>query len=432
MRQIASPFRSTGIPAKLEFHTASSGVTVFEIVEPIDSPDSSPAPIGSFLVSLLVHCLLAVGLWCIVYTTVKQQTITLLASSSESAGDVTLELASKAKRVQPLAVADQFAPVDLIVAKDSLIAGSMKADARSLSRNFEPAQINFFGTRAFGTRFVFVLDISYSMNAREGARFRRARDELLRSVSNLKRGQSYYVFLFCWETKKMFYNRSDEYVGVAPGHVQKLHDWIDNVSLGPGTDPRRALALAQEMRPDAVFLLSDGHFNKPSWPRSDAGWIDARGEPFKAEVQEGVELIYRDTSIHTIAFENPFTLAAMQAIADATGGNCRYIKTETYRPVDSKRFLTALRRIDQIRRHQSRRRQEYQRRLADARDLIGQGELVYAEYLVRPLRNAEESLIANKALLTRVLTVLDAELGGLRLEDFEPAPELGEILGRLR
>jgi hypothetical protein len=89
-------------------------------------------------------------------------------------------------------------------------------------------------------------------------------------------------------------------------------------------------------------------------------------------------------------------------------------------------------RIDQIRRHQSRRRQEYQRRLSYARDFIGQGELVYAEYLVRPLRDAEESLIANKRLLTRVLTVLDAELGELRLEDFESAPELGEILGRLR
>jgi Mg-chelatase subunit ChlD len=405
---------------------------VFEIVEPIDPLDSSPAPIGSFLVSLLVHGLLVVGLWWLVYTTARQQTIILMASSSESAGDVTLELASKGKQVQPLVVVDQFTPVDLIAAKKSLIAGSMKADARSPSRNFEPAQINFFGTRAFGARFVFVLDISYSMDAREGERFRRARDELLRSVSDLKQGQSYYVFLFCWETKKMFYNRSVEYVEVAPGHVQKLHDWIHTVSLGAGTDPRRALALAKEMRPDAVFLLSDGHFNKPNWPRSDAGWIDARGEPFKAEVQEGVDLFYRDTSIHTIAFENPFALAAMQAIADATGGNCRYIKTETYRPVDSKRFLTALLRIDQIRRHQSRRRQEYQRRLSYARDFIGQGELVYAEYLVRPLRHAEESLITNKTLLTRVLTVLDAELGELRLEDFESAPELGEVLGTLR
>jgi hypothetical protein len=405
---------------------------VLEIVEPIDPPDSSPAPVGSFLVSLLVHSLLAVVLWCLVFATGEHQTIILMASSSTSAGDVKLELTTSAKPVQPLAVVDQFAPVDLTVAKESSISGSMAVDARSQSRNFEPAQIDFFGTRAFGARFVFVLDISYSMDAREGERFRRACDELLRSVSNLKRGQSYYVFLFCWQTEEMFYDPSVEYVEVAPGHVQKLRDWIYSVSLGAGTDPRRALALAQRMKPDAVFLLSDGHFNKPSWRRSDTGWIDDRGERFKAGVQEGVELFYRDTSIHTIAFENPFTLAAMQAIADATGGNCCYIKTGTHRPVDSKRFLTALGHIDQKRRNESRPRQEYQTRLSYAREFIGEGELVYAEYLVRPLRQADRSLIVNKTLLTRVFTILDAELGEIRLEDFEPAPELGEILGRLR
>ncbi len=311
---------------------------MFEIVEPIDSPDSSRAPTGSFLVSLLVHGAVAVILWCLVYGTMKRQTISLTASSSAPAGEFTLELAGKVKPVQPLAVGQEFALVDSMVAKESLIAGSMETVLRSSSRNFEPAQIDFFGTRDFGTRFVFVLDISYSMDARQGRRFRRACDELLRSVSNLKLGQSYYVFLFCWQTEEMFYDPAIEYVTVAPGHVQKLHDWISSISLGPGTDPRRALALAQRMKPDALFLLSDGRFNKPSWPRSDTGWIDDDDKPFEASVRAGIESFYRDIAIHTIAFENPFTLAPMQDIADATGGNCRYIKTETLRPVDSKKL----------------------------------------------------------------------------------------------
>ena len=405
---------------------------MFEIVEPIDPPDSSRAPIGSFLASLLAHGVLAVILWCLVYGTIKRQTISLTASSSASAGEVTLELTSKVKPVQPLDVADEFALVESTISKESLIAGSMETDARQGSRNFEPAQIDFFGTRAFGTRFVFVLDISYSMDARQGQRFRRACEELLRSVSNLKQGQSYYVFLFCWQTEEMFYDPVVKYVEVAPGHVQKLHDWISSIRLGPGTDPRRALALAQRMKPDAVFLLSDGHFNKPSWPRHDTGWIDERGETFEANVQEGVESFYRNTSIHTIAFENPFTLAAMQDIADATGGNCRYIKTETLQPVDSKSFLNALRQIDEKRLSESRPRQEYNTRLAYAREFIEEGELAYAEYLVRPLRQADRSLIDNETLLSRVLAILDAELGETRLEDFEPAPELGEILETFR
>ena len=148
--------------------------------------------------------------------------------------------------------------------------------------------------------------------------------------------------------------------------------------------------------------------------------------------KQGVESFYRDTSIHTIAFENPFTLAAMQDIADATGGNCRYIKTGTFRPVDSDRFLSALRQIDEKRQSESHPRQEYNRRLYYAREFIEEGELVYAEYLVRPLRHADRSLIDNETLLSRVLAILDAELGEARLEDYEPAPEPGEILETFR
>jgi len=405
-------------------------MAVLKIVEPIDQPVTFRPPIGSFLVSLLVHAVLLLVLWCLVYATVKRQSIFLTASASASPQAVKLELATKAKPVQPVAAADQFAPADSIVTSESLVSKFMDSDARAESLKFEPASIEFFGARAYGNRFVFVLDISYSMGARDGERFRRACDELLRSVSQLRRGQSYYVFLFCWGTEEMFRDPSIEYVNVVPGHEQKLHDWIYDVRLGAGTDPRRALALARQMKPDAVFLLSDGHFNKPNAPLSETGWIDDQGEVIQADVQAGVELFYGNHTIHTIAFENPFTLAAMQDIADATGGNCRYIKTGSHQPVDSKRFLSALRHIDQKRRNQSRPRQEYLTRLSYARELIGDGELAYAEYLVRPLRHADRSMVANPALLAQVLTILAAELGQTRLEDFQPPPELSEILGK--
>lgn len=404
---------------------------MLDIVEPINPPGSSRAPIGSFLVSLLLHAALVFALWCLVYGAGNRQTISLTAARTLSAGKVSHELISKVKLVQPLAVPREFAPAGSTVTKESLIAGSMEADMRSWHRDLEPAQVEFFGASAFGSQFVFLLDISYSMNARQGNRFSRARDELVRSVSNLRPGQSYYVFLFCWETKEMFYDPTPKYVRVASGHEQRLNDWLASTSLGPGTDPRRALALAQRMKPDAVFLLSDGRFNEPSWTRSDTGWVDRQGKLFEANVQDGVESFYQDTAIHTIAFENPLALAAMQDIASATDGSCRYIKTESHRPVNAERFLNALRRIDKKRHSESHLHQEYRTRLSYARELIEEGELVYAEYLVRPLRDAKRSAVANQALLQRVLTILDTELGEVRLEDFDPAPELGEILGTL-
>ena len=118
----------------------------------------------------------------------------------------------------------------------------------------------------------------------------------------------------------------------------------------------------------------------------------------------------------------------MQQIAKATGGSCRYIPTRSHRPIDSRRFLTALRHIDQKHRHDRRPRDEYLTRLSYAREFIRDGELAYAEFLIRPLRRARESTIDNPALLARVMEILDRELGDERLEDFEQPPELREVL----
>ncbi len=267
------------------------------------------------------------------------------------------------------------------------------------------------------------------MDARDGERFKRACDELLQSVAKLRAGQSYYVFLFCWKTDEMFYDPSVQYVQVASQHEERLRRWIYDVSLGAGTDPRRALSLAERMKPDAVFLLSDGQFNWPRTPLSESGWIDDQGNRSQADVQTGIETFYRNIPVHTIAFENPFTVSKMQQIAEATGGKCRYIPTRSHAPVDAGQFREALRRIDQQQADERDSPREYRMRLSYARELITAGELVYAEYLIRPLRHADSSKITNPVLLARVLAILDAELGSTRLEDFE----LGEhnpILGR--
>jgi hypothetical protein len=413
---------------------------VLAIVEPIDRFPAEPngssrkSSIYSLLLSLLFHGVLAVVLWCIVYGTTRRQSISLTASAAAatSPGDAVFELAAQAKPVRPEVGPGQATSVDSSVEIKSLISKSMKSDllSETIRDGFEPPSIEFFGTRAYGNRFVFVLDISYSMDARDGERFSRACDELVRSVSKLRPGQSYYVFVFCWTTEEMFYDPVVKYVEVGPQHDQKLRKWIYSVSLGAGTDPRRALALAHRMKPDTVFLLSDGHFNRPSSPKSETGWIDETGERFKAGVQEGVEMVFRDVPIHTVAFENPFTLAAMQHIATSTGGNCRYVPTRSHKPIDSSRFLTTLRHIDQKHRHDRRPQGEYLTRLSYAREFIRDGELAYAEYLVRPLRHAKESMISNPVLLAQVVAILDFELGGTRLEDFESPPELREILGQ--
>ncbi|MGI9473138.1 MAG: hypothetical protein ACR2NZ_16470 [Rubripirellula sp.] len=401
------------------------------IVDPVERDhQSSRGSAVSFVTSLLFHGLLAFLLWCLVYQVVKQPSITLSASSRSTSDTMSFEAHELPKPAEPVIEKGESpevesqtlteSPVDVAIKPDDMI------DVDQL--NLGPPTVEFFGTSAYGNRFVFVLDISYSMDARDGQRFRRACDELVRSVSQLRAGQSYYVFLFCWGTQGMFYQDKSEYIRVVPGHEKKLRRWVYDASLGAGTDPRRALSLAKEMEPDAVFLLSDGQFNHPRTPMSETGWVDADGTRSQISVLEGVPLYFPTLPIHTIAFENPFTRNAMEQIANQTGGAFQYIKTNSHHPVDSQLLLTALRRIDEKHRKDTKRRSEFMTRLSYAREFIGHGELVFAEYIARPVRQADSSLIANRTLFKEVFGILDRELGETRLEDFQLPPELSDVL----
>lgn len=356
-----------------------------------------------------------------------------MGSASGPEDSVALNVAASKTPATPELPPDQstnFASSMLASSKSAQPVPRETMDAKSIVEASEskvaPVSIDFFGTRAFGHRFVFVLDISYSMDARGGERFDRAVEELLRSVSQLRSNQSYFVFLFCWSTQPIFYDSTHQYVPAVPGHAKKLRRWLQDVRLGPGTDPRRALSLAREMNPDAIFLLSDGHFNQPRTPKSDTGWMDSQGTRFQIDVQDGIETFFRDLPIHTIAFENAFTSTAMDAIAGVSGGQSRYVKTQSLVPFDSQRLVTVLQQMDQRRAEGLPKQQEYQTRLSQAREFIAEGELVFAEYLIRPLRDAEESMILNPVLLSQVVEILDRELQGARLEDFDPIAGLHE------
>ena len=280
--------------------------------------------------------------------------------------------------------------------------------------------IEFFGAKAFGTRFVFVLDISTTMNSREGDRFRRAHDELLRSVSQLSAEQSYFVYLFNWETQPLFADRSRTFVTADSGHLDRLRNWLSGIRLGGGTDPRRALADAHSMRPDAIFLLSDGHFNQPPAPIAGEGWSQESGIQAGVDVLSGLTHSGWNVPVHTIVYENPFTFRVMQQIADSTEGTCRYVRTRTLEPMDSTDLIKGLRQAHRRqRRHPVQLEPRYSMRIEYARSLIEDGELAFAEYLVRPTRGFDFRSEFHKRLAEEIFAILDRELGDVRVEDFE-------------
>ena len=116
-------------------------------------------------------------------------------------------------------------------------------------------QASFFGIRAQGQLFLYVVDCSGSMVDED--RLDRAKAELRRSIGSLQSPQRFKV---------IFYN--DRPVPM-PGDLPKsadypskaqLNSWLHLVQAEGPTDPRGSLSMALAMRPDAVFLLSDGAF----------------------------------------------------------------------------------------------------------------------------------------------------------------------------
>ena len=116
-------------------------------------------------------------------------------------------------------------------------------------------QTSFFGVRAEGTVFVFVVDCSGSMG--QGDRMTRAKRELRRAIGKLQFPQRYLI---------IFYNdRPIPMPGGIPesaGTSEKAatRAWLQMVEPEGDTDPRSAMRMAVGFRPSAVYLLSDGEF----------------------------------------------------------------------------------------------------------------------------------------------------------------------------
>ncbi len=378
--------------------------------------------------SLMLHGILAAVLWLLVVQVEPQAYIRLSASLSAPSSTVSMKLSQTVQPVDPVVV-DGNEPArstdstisDLLL---EALSDSVTDVAEEGDLQLEPEDnpvsspvANFFGAEAVGSKIVFVVDISLSMDARNMERYRRAKNELLRSVSNLTPGQSYVVILFSWRTQTMRYDRPPAWIKVEKNHVVKLTRWLNSTTLSSGTDPRDALSLAKAMQPDAIFLLSDGHFNHPNAPSSETGWLLPNGERSQLSVLDGIAAHMSSIPIHSISFENPFTKDSMERIAKLSGGTFRYVKTESHLPIDSRRFLDAVKLIEETYSKKSERNSELQRRMSFARDFIADGEFAFAEYIARPIRDADPANINNPILRKILLDILDEELGNTRLEE---------------
>jgi von Willebrand factor type A domain len=165
----------------------------------------------------------------------------------------------------------------------------------------------FFGTTGAGKSFVYVVDMSGSMT---GRRFDRAKAELVKSINKLNAEQKFYIYFFNDRTFPLFEPKpAKDMVPANSTNKERARRWIGLRHAESTTNPNYALQQALEMRPEVIFLLTDGELDDPDAVR------------YMIRKYNKTKVV-----IHTIAFENEDGGLTLEAIAQENDGIYRFVK----------------------------------------------------------------------------------------------------------
>lgn len=211
----------------------------------------------------------------------------LAGSESAEQSDSTLvgasESMSPSTEDTSVAVGSQPAPLNRNVKQNHILSGGAE----------------FFGVRATGQRFVFLIDASSSMlDGKDVA----ARRELIASVKRMDSGMELEVIFFTNNVTRVFGGFKS-----LKNRTEVVADIQNANPVTGGTPVMPGLSEAIQMQPDAIFLLTDGDFNE--------GDISARVRSLNSE----------SIPINTIAFVNRSMESVLKKVASDSGGDYRYV-----------------------------------------------------------------------------------------------------------
>ena len=168
---------------------------------------------------------------------------------------------------------------------------------------------SFFGTRAYGNRFVFVIDSSTSM---KGRRWEALRIELNRAIRSLSPDQEFFVISFDFAAHPMFNEPppKGKFLNPTKTNIDRMNRWIGSIDHGGATLPASAVGIALRMEPDAIFLLSDGEIR-------DATLTELRIYNRFEEADGNVRVTI---PIHTVLLYSDVGYLTLKTIADENDG----------------------------------------------------------------------------------------------------------------
>ena len=178
----------------------------------------------------------------------------------------------------------------------------------------------FFGTSTTGSRFIFVVDNSKSMAK---GKFEKANAELVRSIENLKPQQSFYVMYFSDKSYPLFWPQDqDRFAYATPQNIAKLKKWVSETQLYLSTKPYESMITAVEMKPDAIFFLTDGQLGDKTEPT-----FTGKDNPNKKryDLDSDDPRYGTQIPIHTIGFTSKQGEPTLKNISEHNSGTYRFV-----------------------------------------------------------------------------------------------------------
>jgi hypothetical protein len=175
----------------------------------------------------------------------------------------------------------------------------------------EKAQVSLFGVKAEGSKFVYVLDRSGST---DGKLLAAAKAEILASIEKIDDVHQFQLVVY--DERPKAFNPAGANGQLAFGNDANraaVKRFLATIEAEGGTDHEAALSLAIRMRPDVIFLLTDG--DKPLLNAGQLARIDRIGP--------GIV-------IHTVQFgvgPPPADRGWMGKLARQSGGEYTYVDT---------------------------------------------------------------------------------------------------------
>lgn len=295
----------------------------------------------AFVVSAAAHGLLLVLLTSVGYQVARpKDQIAITASPSDNAEVAmeTFEIDTSEPEPQPIEPPQPAAspfeaeldPIGTIAAgipnidpspafvPPSASLASLKSSTSISKLSSQPAaKMEFCGVKGGGNHFVYVIDSSNSI----GESFQSARAELIRSIDLLKPNQRFYVI--CYDAKIEYMRIRDprvpETTSVRATDQNKaaLRRWALTITQekGKSGDAAEAMAFALGLRPDVIFLLSDGEF-----PEKVETMLKENNK-----IENLFDAPRPISIIHTICYHNREGETRMKRVAAQNGGQYRYV-----------------------------------------------------------------------------------------------------------